>query len=185
MFIKKNKSVSYKNNFKNLFRKFLKYLFLNIKHDLKHLKIDIKKFDQCKEVRNLNVPHNRDNFINLTIMDLLINNNIIEFMECQKIFNSNNIKLKDFMSKKIKTLYHFDFLRSSYFRNWLNDPIKIFSVRNFFLFLRINFIITKIVRNSLTIRKIFSRVILRIMIDTKSYYYTLLAIFCFIFKIIL
>jgi len=112
----------------NFNSKFLKYLFLNIKNDLKVLRIDVKKFDQCKEVRNLNVPHNRDNFINLTVIDVLINNNIIEYEECQKIFNSNNNRLKDYMTKKIKTLYQFDFLRSSYFRNWLNDPIKIFSV---------------------------------------------------------
>lgn len=105
---------------------------MNIKNDLKVLRIDVKKFDQCKEVRNLNVPHNRDNFINLTVVDVLINNNIIEYEECQKIFNSNNNRLKDYMTKKIKTLYQFDFLRSSYFRNWLNDPIKIFSViKNF------------------------------------------------------
>lgn len=113
---------------KYLRRKFLKYLFLNIKNDMKVLRIDVKKFDQCKEVRNLNVPHNRDNFINLTVVDILINNNIIEYEECQKIFNSNNNRLKDYMTKKIKTLYQFDFLRSTYFRNWLNDPIKIFSV---------------------------------------------------------
>lgn len=113
---------------KYLHRKFLKYLFLNFKNDMKVLRIDVKKFDQCKEVRNLNVPHNRDNFINLTVVDILINNNIIEYKECQKIFNSNNNRLKDYMTKKIKTLYQFDFLRSTYFRNWLNDPIKIFSV---------------------------------------------------------
>lgn len=101
---------------------------MNIKNDLKILRIDVKKFDQCKEVRNLNVPHNRDNFINLTVVDVLINNNIIEYSECQKIFNSNNNRLKEYMTKKIKTLYQFDFLRSNYFRNWLNDPIKIFSV---------------------------------------------------------
>ncbi len=112
------------------FRKFLKYLFLNIKNDLKILRIDVKKFDQCKEVRNLNVPHNRDNFINLTVVDVLINNNIIEYSECQKIFNSNNNRLKEYMTKKIKILYQFDFLRSNYFRNWLRDPIKIFSVIN-------------------------------------------------------
>lgn len=97
---------------------------------MKFLRIDVKKFDQCKEVRNLNVPHNRDNFINLTVIDVLINNNIIEYAEVENIFNSNKNRLKDFITKKIKTLYQFDFLRSSYFRNWLNDPIKIFSVKN-------------------------------------------------------
>ena len=79
-------------------------------------------------MRNLNVPHNRDNFINLTVIEVLINNNIIEIPECNNIFNSSNQKLKDFMNKKIKNLYQFDFLKSNYFRNWLNDPIKIFSV---------------------------------------------------------
>lgn len=92
------------------------------------LRIDLKKFDQCKEVRNLNVPHNRDNFINLNVVEVLINNNIIEKCECEKIFNSNNTRLQQYMTRKIKTLYQFEFLRSSYFRNWLNDPIKILSV---------------------------------------------------------
>ena len=107
----------------------MKYLFLNVKNDLKILKIDVKKFDQCKEVRNLNVPHNRDNFINLSIVDVLINNNIIEYKECQKIFNSENIKLKKYITKKIKDIYQFDFLKSSYFRIWLKDPIKILTVK--------------------------------------------------------
>lgn len=111
----------------------MKYLFLNIKNDMKVLRIDVKKFDQCKEVRNLNVPHNRDDFINLTLIDVLRNNNIIEDFECERIFTSNNNRLNEYISKKIKFLYQFEFLKSSYFRNWLNDPIKILSV-NFFLF---------------------------------------------------
>ncbi len=103
-------------------------MFLNIKNDLKILKVDIKKFDQCKEVRNLNVPHNRDNFINLTIMEVLINNNILNEKDYKTIIQSQNENLKQFLSKKIKNLFQFEFLSSSYFRSWLRDPIKILDV---------------------------------------------------------
>lgn len=99
---------------------------MNIKQDLKDLKIDIKKFDQCKEVRNLNVPHNRDNFINLTILEVLVNNKIIEKEEYDLIFSSNNDHLKEYLLKKVKNLYQFEFLKSTYFKNWLKDPIKIY-----------------------------------------------------------
>ena len=106
----------------------MKFLFINIKKDLKELRIDIKKFDQCKEVRNLNVSHNRDKFINLTIIEVLLNNKIIDNNEYEVIFCSENESLKEFLLKKVKQLYQFEFLRSNYFRNWLKDPIKIRSV---------------------------------------------------------
>jgi hypothetical protein len=50
----------------------LKFLFLNLKTELQKINIEIRKFDRCREVRNLNVPHNRDNFINLTVLQVLI-----------------------------------------------------------------------------------------------------------------
>jgi hypothetical protein len=92
------------------------------------LKIDVKKFDQCREVRNLNVPHNRDKFINLSILEVLVNNEIIDPIEVQIIFSSENDSLKSFLLSKIKYQYQFEFLKSNYFRNWLKDPIKINSV---------------------------------------------------------
>ncbi len=102
---------------------------MNIKKDLKELKVDVKKFDQCKEVRNLNVPHNRDKFINLSILEVLMNNSIIDQRDCQIIFSSDKHRLKEFLSGKVKDQYQFEFLKSNYFRNWLRDPIKIESVR--------------------------------------------------------
>lgn len=107
----------------------MKFLFTDLKSSLRELNIDVKKFDQCKEVRNLNVPHNRDNFINLTILEVLINNNIIDSQNYFKIYSSENQKLKEVLNKKIKNVYQFEFLKSNYFRNWLRDPIKILSVR--------------------------------------------------------
>ncbi len=106
-------------------------MFTDIKKSLKELNIDLKKFDQCKEVRNLNVPHNRDNFINLTILEVLINNNIIDSQNYFKIYSSDNHTLKEVLNKKIKYVYQFEFLKSNYFRNWLGDPIRILSVKNF------------------------------------------------------
>ena len=138
----------------------MKFLFVSIKNDLRILKVDIKKFDQCKEVRNLNVPHNRDNFINLTIMEVLINNHILNENDYQIIIQSQNENLKQFLSKKIKYIFQFEFLPSNYFRSWLRDPIKILDV--FKIHTRtLNLI--KIVKNSLTIQKIYLNQILKII----------------------
>jgi hypothetical protein len=132
----------------------LKYLFLTIQKDFRTLNVDIKKFDQCKEVRNLNVPHNRDNFINLTIVDVLMNNKIISQDDYNKIFTSTNDRLKDFLMKKVKHAFQFDFLSSSYFRFWLKDPIKILDVSYDLNVRRIRRLVIRIVRNSPTIARI-------------------------------
>jgi hypothetical protein len=91
-----------------------------------NVNIDIRKFDQCREVRNLNVPHNRDNFINLTILQVLMNNQVIDFNDLKHINNSTNENLKILINKKIKYHFQFDFMSSKYFKNWLRDPIKIY-----------------------------------------------------------
>lgn len=96
---------------------------------MKEMNIEMKKFDQCKEVRNLNVPHNRDCFINLTVWEVLLNNNLIRKEDKEKIFSSSQERLKEILSKKIKQIYQFEFLASTYFKTWLRDPIKIFLVR--------------------------------------------------------
>ena len=67
---------------KKIKAKFLKYVYITVKKNFFNQGINIKKFDQCKEVRNLNVIHNRDNFINLKILDILLSNNIICKMSC-------------------------------------------------------------------------------------------------------
>jgi hypothetical protein len=108
----------------------LKFLFLNIKKDLKDLDIDVKKFDQCREVRNLNVPHNRDKFINLSVLEVLMNNDIIDDKDYKIISCCDNLALKQNLSKKVKYQYQFEFLKSTYFREWIIDPIKI-NVRKF------------------------------------------------------
>lgn len=87
--------------------------------------MNIKKFDQSKEVRNLNVKHNRDNFINLKIVDVLINNELISEKDSKIILGSCSPELLNTLNMKIKNFYQFDFLRSSYFKTWLKDPIKI------------------------------------------------------------
>ena len=105
-------------------------MFLNLKKDLKKLNIDVRKFDQCREVRNLNVPHNRDNFINLTILQVLVNNQIIDENDLTCIINSNNSNLIELLKKKIKNHFQFDFMKSNYFKSWLKDPIKIYENDN-------------------------------------------------------
>ena len=62
---------------KKIKAKFLKYVYITVKNYFLTEGISIKKFDQSKEVRNLNVIHNRDYFINLKIVDVLLSNNII------------------------------------------------------------------------------------------------------------
>jgi hypothetical protein len=129
LFIKKNKSVNFIINK----RKFLKFLYNGIKDDLKELEIEVRKFDQCKEVRNLNVPYNRDNFINLTVLEVILNNKLITVNDYIIIKNSDKVKLKENLSKKIKDVYQFSFLKSNYFKIWLNDPIKIYHVNIYYL----------------------------------------------------
>jgi len=95
--------------------------------------MSLSKFDQCNEVRNLNVSHNRENFINLTILEVLQKNGIIKESATEIILNSNKKKIKDFMFEKVKNVYIFDFLKSSYFKMWINDPLRIYqSVRMIF-----------------------------------------------------
>lgn len=124
MFIKKNKSV----NFFLIFRKFLKYVFIKVKNVCLDLNIEIKKFDQSKEVRNLNVKHNRDNFINMKIIDVLVNNELISREESNLILKKSSTEILNILNMKIKNFYQFDFLRSNYFKTWLKDPIKIKNV---------------------------------------------------------
>ena len=93
------------------------------------MNIDIKKFDQSKEVRNLNVKHNRDNFINLKIVDVLINNDLITKDESATMLVQANNEVLNILNMKIKNFFQFDFLKSTYFKAWLKDPIKIKNIK--------------------------------------------------------
>lgn len=157
-----------------------------IKNDLKELKIEIKKFDQCKEVRNLNVPHNRDNFINLTVLDVLINNKLINLEDKEFIFSSKKESLKENLMKKIKRVYQFEFLSSNYFKVWLSDPIKIFNLVHIVINLRIRSTIqTRIAKSFLITLKISSSPMLRTMKGIRDCYFILPVIFYSTFKITL
>jgi len=85
---------------KKIKAKYLKYLFNLIKDDLSSINIEMKKFDQCAEVRNLNVAHNRDNFIDLTIMQMLLNNNIISNEDVTNILTYGSEKVVTLLNKK-------------------------------------------------------------------------------------
>lgn len=126
---KMNKIISRVHNMdcllKKIKAKYLKYLFNLIKDDLSSINIEMKKFDQCAEVRNLNVAHNRDNFIDLTIMQMLLNNGIISNEDVGNILTYGNEKVVSLLNKKVKNQYQFEFLVSKYYRNWIRDPIKI------------------------------------------------------------
>ena len=108
---------------KKIKAKFLKYVYIIIKKNIK--KIKIRKFDQSKEVRNLNVIHNRDNFINLKVIDVLFKNNIINKKDFEENKNYLDKEFIDILNLKIKFFYQFHFLSSNYFKMWLKDPIKI------------------------------------------------------------
>jgi len=116
---------------KKIKAKYLKYLFLILKKELISTNVDLRKFDQCVEVRNLNVPHNRDNFINLSVYQVLLNNKIINMDELTAMMNTNNEKLKILLNMKIKYHFQFEFMKSKYFKNWVNDPIKIYLKETF------------------------------------------------------
>ena len=117
---------------KKIKAKFLKYVYITVKNYFLTEGISIKKFDQSKEVRNLNVIHNRDYFINLKIVDVLLSNNIISKNDLLKINNNVNSEFLNILNMKIKLFYQFNFLSSSYFKNWLKDPIKISKRENKF-----------------------------------------------------
>jgi len=123
-----NKIVSRVHNtdclLKKIKAKYLKFLFLTIKEETNN--IDTRKFDQCAEVRNLNIHHNRHNFLNLTIAELLIKNKVMNAADIKYIERLNNTKLNTLLHKKVKFHYQFEFLNSSYYQNWIKDPIKIY-----------------------------------------------------------
>ena len=110
---------------KKIKAKFLKYVFIKVKKAFAYIKINIKKIDQIKEVRNLNIKHNRDNFINLKIVDVLINNNLITKEDSIAMLEHANHEVVSILNMKIKYFYQFNFLKSNYFKEWLKDPIKI------------------------------------------------------------
>ena len=110
---------------KKIKAKYLKYLYIELRNELDNLNVQLKKFDQCGEVRNLNVSHNRDNFIDLTIFQMLLNNLIIKNEDIPIIMEKASESLKSLLNKKVKCHYHFDFLSSNYFKKWIRDPIKI------------------------------------------------------------
>ena len=114
---------------KKIKAKFLKYVFIKVKKAFADMNIDIKKFDQSKEVRNLNVKHNRDNFINLKIVDVLINNDLITKDESATMLVQANNEVLNILNMKIKNFFQFDFLKSTYFKAWLKDPIKIKNIK--------------------------------------------------------
>jgi len=106
---------------KKIKAKYLKYLFLTIKEEASN--IDTRKFDQCVEVRNLNINHNRHKFLNLTILQLLINNKVLTKEDVS--FIEKNKNLNSLLNKKVKHHYQFNFLQSTYYKEWVKDPIKI------------------------------------------------------------
>jgi len=110
---------------KKIKAKYLKYLFVLIKDEFSKLKVEMKKFDQCAEVRNLNVSHNRDNFIDLTVIQMLLNNGIINSDDVGTILTFGSEDFVKLMNTKVKYQYQFGFLASSYYRQWIRDPIKI------------------------------------------------------------
>jgi len=110
---------------KKIKAKYLKYLYILLKDDLTKLNIDMKKFDQCGEVRNLNIAHNRDNFIDLTILQMLLNNSIITNYDVGVAMAYGDEKLISLLNMKVKYQFQFHFLPSKYYKQWIRDPIKI------------------------------------------------------------
>jgi len=110
---------------KKIKAKYLKYLFTQLKMELADLNIELRKFDQCGEVRNLNVSHNRDNFIDLPVIQMLLNNAIIKREDVDIVMNYAGGSPSSVLNKKVKYHFQFEFLSSKYFRQWIKDPIKI------------------------------------------------------------
>ena len=109
---------------KKIKAKYLKYLFIVIKENFPQL--ETKKFNQIAEVRNLNIHHNRNYFLNLTILELLKKNNLLSSKDLKMIDDIKNDKIVNLLNKKVKYHFQFDFLSSSYYKEWVKDPIKIY-----------------------------------------------------------
>ena len=105
---------------------YLKYLFIELRNELSKINIHLNKFDQISEVRNLNITHNRDNFIDLTIIHLLLNNSIFKDEDLPAVMNYISSRPSSLLNKKVKHNYQFDFLNSRYFKNLMRDPVKLF-----------------------------------------------------------
>jgi hypothetical protein len=133
--LKVNKIISRVHNtdclLKKIKAKYLKYLFLVIRENMPDLAT--KKFNQFAEVRNLNVHHNRNNFLNLTILELLKKNNLLSSKDIKLIVSLKNEKLVHLLNKKVKYHFQFDFLYSDYYKQWVKDPIKIYQSVMMFL----------------------------------------------------
>ena len=92
--------------------------------DFKEFNVKTRKFDQSKEVRNLNILYNKDNFLNKTILQIVRRNNIVDD-EHLEFFIQNN-RINQILNQKVKNHFHFNFLKSSTFNNWIKDPLKIY-----------------------------------------------------------
>jgi len=103
--------------------KFLKFLYYLIKKDLKDLKIKINRFSQSVQ-RNIK-PRENLLFLNLTYMDLLLNNSKLKLEQKEQILGSNNKLLIKLMDEKIKNLFQFTFLKSNYFASWIKNPLDL------------------------------------------------------------
>ena len=75
---------------------------MKVKNVCLDLNIEIKKFDQSKEVRNLNVKHNRDNFINVKIVDVLVNNELITKEQSNIMRKKANKEMLTILNMKMK-----------------------------------------------------------------------------------
>ena len=106
---------------KKIKSKYLKYLLYCVKEKTG---IIVKgKFQQSKEVRNLDIFHNRDEFINLTVMEFLRNTEIFDLESSELILGKCDSD-DEFFHCRIKVHYFFDFLQSEYFRKWIIDPVN-------------------------------------------------------------
>ena len=63
-------------------------------------------------------------------MDILLSNNIICKNDLLKINDSIDCDFIKILNTQVKLFYQFNFLSSSYFKNWLKDPIKISKRKN-------------------------------------------------------
>jgi len=110
---------------KKIKAKYLKYLLKQIKLKLSDFSLKTKKFDQSGEVRNLNIVHNKHKFLYQTIFDVVKSNKLLDEKLLEKICDENR-DIENFLQKKIKDHYQFDFLKSSFFKSWIKDPSKIY-----------------------------------------------------------
>jgi hypothetical protein len=87
--------------------------------------VNIKYFDQKVIVRNIDIDFNREQFLDLTLLEFLETSEIISSSQLENLRHNSEDEVTKFLDSKIKLHFQIDFLNSEYLKQWLRDPNKL------------------------------------------------------------